>query len=338
MTEALDGEYTTALRAFLAGGGQAALGRARDVGRKALGGGLGVLDMAALHQRTIETVVSTAPPSQRPQFARAAGDVLRELLSAFDTMFRGERAVRDELSGLHGSVARQRETMERVNREFDSFCRSVSHDLRAPLHGINGLSQALLEDYDDKLDARGKEFLRFMGESAKQMERLIDGLLALGRVTRSELDPASVDMSTLARTISDRLVAAEPGREAEFLVEESVTARGDPRLLQVVLENLLGNAWKFTPKDRPARIEFGCREDVDSTTYFVRDNGAGFDMRHAGKLFGAFQRLHPPKDFPGMGMGLAKVQRIVHLHGGRVWPEAEVDRGATFYFTLPAAP
>jgi len=336
VTEPLDGEYSVALRSFLDGGGQASLNRARDLGRKALGGGLGVLEVAALHQRTIEVVVLATPPAQRPQFVKAAGDFLRELLSAFDAMFRGQRAVRDELSGLHGRLAREREATERVNREFDAFCRSVSHDLRGPLHGIDGLSQALLEDYDEKLDARGKEFLRYLSQSAQRMERLIEGLLALGRVTRSELSPSRIDMSALVQTVCDRLGAAEPGREVEVVVEDSVTAWGDPALVEAVLENLLANAWKFTTSRQEARIEFGCREDVDTTTYFVRDNGAGYDARFAGKLFSAFQRLHSVKEFPGIGIGLAKVQRIVHLHGGRVWSEGEVNRGATFYFTLPA--
>ncbi len=237
-----------------------------------------------------------------------------------------------------GVLARNREVTERVNREFDTFCQCCAHDLRAPLRGIDGLTQALLEDYEDKLDTRGREYVRYLAEAARHMDRLIDGLLALGRVARSELSPVTVDLGAVAKTITDRLRAADPARDTEFLIDAPVTAHGDARLLEVVLENLLGNAWKFTAGRRRACIEFGRRAEAASTAYFVRDDGVGFDMRYAGKLFGPFQRLHSPKDFPGIGMGLATAQRIVHLHGGRIWPDGAVDRGATFYFTLPASP
>ncbi len=221
-----------------------------------------------------------------------------------------------------------------TNRELEAFAYSVSHDLRAPLRALDGFSQALLEDYVSLLDVQGRDYLRRVRAASQRMGRLIDDLLRLSRLTRAEMHREMVDLSALARSIEAELRQEEPEREATFTIAENVIAWGDARLLRVALENLLGNAWKFTARKPHARIEFGLTREDGETIYFVRDDGAGFDMTYAGKLFGAFQRLHASSEFEGSGIGLATVQRVVRRHGGRVWAEGAVDQGATFYFTL----
>jgi PAS domain S-box-containing protein len=232
------------------------------------------------------------------------------------------------------TLRKAKEAAETANRELEAFSYSVAHDLRAPLRSIDGFSQALLEDCADRLDAEGQKYLQLVRESAQHMAHLIDHLLALSQVSRSELQPSDVDLSRLAQLILERLQATEPGRRVDWVVQEGVVGAGDPNLLRAVLENLLGNAWKFTARRSAARIEFGAQPIGRPVVFFVRDNGAGFDMAYAGKLFGVFQRLHSAGEFEGTGIGLATVQRIIQRHGGRVWAESEIDRGSTFYFTL----
>ncbi len=227
-----------------------------------------------------------------------------------------------------------RESTENANRELEAFSYSVAHDLRTPLRSIDGFSHALLEDYEALLDDTGKNYLRMVRTSAQQMGQLIDSLLVLARVTRTELDRTVVDLSAMARASLERLRSLHPERLVDCIVMDSRPASGDARLLGAMLDNLLQNAWKFTSKKSSARIQFGSIEESGETRYFVRDDGAGFDMAHAPKLFGVFQRLHNSTEFEGTGIGLATVQRIVQRHGGRIWAEGEVDRGATFHFTL----
>jgi signal transduction histidine kinase len=224
--------------------------------------------------------------------------------------------------------------LEAANKELEAFSYSVSHDLRAPLRHINGFSQALLEDYADKLDDEGKGYLRQVRGASQEMAQLIDDVLQLARVTRSEMRRETVSLSELARTIVSELREREPNRTVNVQVEENLSARGDKRLLKIMLVNLLGNAWKFTSKREDAEIAFGQKKKDGETVFFVRDNGAGFDMAYAGKLFGAFQRLHSGNEFEGTGIGLATVQRIINRHAGRVWAEGVVGKGATFNFTL----
>lgn len=225
------------------------------------------------------------------------------------------------------------EELKLKNDELESFSYSVAHELRAPLRSIDGFSLALLEDCGEKLSEDGKQYLRYVRESAQHMARLIDDLLALSRITRAELDRAETDLSSIARSVAARLARAWPDRQVESLVADQLVGNCDGRLLTIVFENLIGNAWKFTSKCSKARIEVGATAG-HVRTYFVRDNGAGFDMSDGSKLFGVFQRLHPVTEFEGTGIGLATVERIIRRHGGRIWAEGEVGCGATFFFTL----
>lgn len=224
---------------------------------------------------------------------------------------------------------------ELANRELEAFSYSVAHDLRAPLRAISGFSEILLGEHKEALDERGQEYLRRMAAAAERMGHLIDALLGLSRVTRTEPRKERVDLSKIAGSVIENLRVASPDRKVDVVIPEGIVTVGDPQLLRAVLENLLGNAWKFTSKRDGARIELGVTKADGKPAYFVTDNGAGFDMSYAGKLFAPFQRLHAQTAFPGTGIGLATVQRIVHRHGGRIWAESEAGKGATFFFTLP---
>lgn len=235
---------------------------------------------------------------------------------------------------LEQRVSERTAELERSNEALQAFSYSISHDLRSPLRAIDGFSQALIEDYSDRLDPLGLDFLQRVRNEAQRMGQLMDDLLNLFRVSRVELHRSPVDLSAVAQQVGDELKRQEPGRRVEYVVEPDLIAEGDERLLRVVLENLLENAWKFTAKRSHPRIEFGAETSPDGeTVWFVRDNGVGFDMAYADRLFVAFQRLHAEKEFSGTGIGLVTVQRIIERHGGRVWVEAAMDQGATFYFT-----
>lgn len=239
---------------------------------------------------------------------------------------------------LEQRVLQRTAQLEAANKELEAFSYSVSHDLAAPLRSIDGFSQILLEDYAGQLDAKGRDYLHRIRAATQHMAQLINDMLNLSRVTRAEMRRETVDLSALARLVAAELQQTAPERQVEFVIADGIAANGDARLLQVVLENLLGNAWKFTSKNSKARIEFGVLHpnghNDGGPIYFVRDDGAGFDMVFANKMFGVFQRLHDASEFAGTGVGLASVQRIINRHGGRVWAEGAVARGATFYFTL----
>jgi PAS domain S-box-containing protein len=224
--------------------------------------------------------------------------------------------------------------LEVTNQELETFSYSVSHDLRAPIRAIDGFSAILEQDYADKLDSRGRDCLNRVRAAAQRMYTLIDALLTLSRVTREEMRRDVIDLSALARSVATELQRTHPERKVEFVIASGIIGVGDASLVRVVLENLIGNSWKFTGRHPKARIEFGAADSNGSTVYYVRDNGAGFDMAFVDKLFGAFQRLHTAEEFPGTGIGLPTVQRIVRRHGGTVWAEAEIEEGATFWFTL----
>jgi light-regulated signal transduction histidine kinase (bacteriophytochrome) len=235
---------------------------------------------------------------------------------------------------LEQRVKKRTAQLEATNRELEAFSYSVSHDLRAPLRSIDGFSLALLEEYNHQLDAEGKDYLNRVRSASQRMGQIIDDLLSLSRISRRELKKEKVNLSEMAERIMSKLEERDPDRKVDIVIGHKVTAFCDPNLIEVVLENLLSNAWKFTSKQEKAWIVFDTVLQDDELVYCVRDNGVGFDMAYAGKLFGAFQRLHKDSDFEGFGIGLATVMRIINRHEGRIWAEGYVNRGATFYFAL----
>jgi len=247
-----------------------------------------------------------------------------------------ERKLAEEkIKMLNEDLEQRAIQLEATNKELEAFSYSVSHDLRAPLRTIDGFSAAILEDFGDQLPDEGRNHLMRIRTAAQRMAQLIDDLLNLSRVTRAPLNPEPTNISTIAQHVVRALQQADTERIVEISISPGIIANSDPRLMKIVLENLINNAWKFTAKQEFARIEFGASDDPnDGRIFFVRDNGAGFDMAYVNKLFGAFQRLHTSSEFPGIGIGLAIVQRIINRHGGRVWAEGSPNEGATFYFTL----
>lgn len=265
-------------------------------------------------------------------------DELGVLVDGFNGMLneiqRRDAELLEAQSSLEQRVAERTAQLQSVNKEIETFSYSVSHDLRTPLRSIHGFCQALLEDYSERLDAVGRGYLERVSTAAQRMGQLIDDLLQLSQVTRAEVRLEDVDLSSVVESIAQELRERDPRRVAEFLVTPEIRARTDPRLIRVALQNLLENAWKFTSRKPVARIEFGVDATGEKPVYFLRDNGAGFDMAFADKLFVPFQRLHGTSEFPGTGIGLANVQRVIQKHGGRLWAEAAPEVGATFYFTL----
>jgi signal transduction histidine kinase len=253
-----------------------------------------------------------------------------------------ERLLRKELEATEARAAREiaearaamAEELEAKNRELEAFSYSVSHDLRAPLRAIDGFSRALEDDYRDKLDETARDYIRRMRSGAQRMTQLIDDLLQLSQVSRGELRKQPIDLTSLARIVIAEFQQRDPQRAVEVIIAGALEVMGDPGLVRTLLENLLGNAWKYTAKTAAARIELGVSQIEGQRAYFVRDNGAGFDSSHASQLFRPFVRLHAARDFEGTGIGLATVARIVQRHRGRVWAEGSVGRGATIHFIL----
>lgn len=248
------------------------------------------------------------------------------------------RKVADARAKLLEDLEQKHRELEAANRELESFSYSASHDLRSPLRRIAGYCHVLAESHADQLDATGKSYLKRVCDVTEHMEQIIDGLLALADVTRSELSFESIDLSTIANDIAAQMQGqrGQADRQVQFKIKNGLTVNGDARLMRVVLENLMDNAWKFTSKCSNACIEVGRADSANRRAIFVRDNGAGFDMAYNTKLFRMFQRLHSKNEFEGHGIGLATVQRIIHRHGGEIWAESKVDAGATFFFTLRA--
>lgn len=273
------------------------------------------------------TISAVRTPTGEPEYFTA-------VVENIDDRKRAETALEELTHTLERQVQERTERLREANEELESFNYSVSHDLRAPLRGIDGFSQALLEEYGGDLDETGKRYLERVRAAAQRMGELIDALLDLSRLIAGDPHKEEVDLSRLAKGIAEELQARNPERSITFVIHEEVHANGDPRLLRAALENLLENAWKFTREREHGRIEFGISRAASEFTYFVRDNGVGFDMQYGNKLFTAFQRLHSPRRFEGLGIGLTTVQRIIHRHGGKVWAESQPGEWTTFYFTL----
>ena len=247
-----------------------------------------------------------------------------------------QKRTEEEIRKLNDQLQRRAAELEAANKELEAFSYSASHDLRAPLRTIDCYCRILLDEKAAQLGEEAKLQLQQVCHSAERMSRLIDGLLMMARITRAELQRQTVDLSALAAEIADELQKREPNRQVRFEIEPDLRAQGDPNLLRILLDNLLGNAWKFSGRQAVAKVEFGGIRSKGMSTFFVRDNGVGFDMKYAHKLFGAFERLHKCSEFPGTGIGLATAQRVINRHGGSIWVESEIDRGTVFYFTLGA--
>jgi len=276
---------------------------------------------------------------------RGAAEI-QELVNAFNTMMDriaqrekerddAEHALKEHRDHLEELIQERTAELEASNKELEAFSYSVSHDLRAPLRSIHGFCQILLEDYDDALDDSGRDYLRRVQTSALNMGNLIEDLLQLARITRSDFNKQRVNVSALAEDTVRKLKQQDPQRHIDIKVQNELYADGDQDLISIALDNLLGNSWKYTSKTADAQIEFGSKNPGNGhAVYYVKDNGTGFDMKFADKIFLAFQRLHSKEDYPGTGVGLATVQRVIDRHGGKIWAESDVGKGATFYFTL----
>ena len=294
----------------------------------------GLLDEAAPQQYEMKLIIKDGMTRTVELGARLIDYGGKPAVSVVMRDITERRKAEEALAQQAQELARSNNELSAVNKELEAFSYSVSHDLRAPLRSVDGFSKAILEDYADKLDEQGKDYLQRVRAASQRMAQLIDDLLNLSRVTRSDMRREPVDLSSMAQTIAEELKKTQPARRAEFIIEGGLVVSGDARLLKLVLENLLSNSWKFTAKHARARIEFGAERSDSKLNYFVRDDGAGFDMAYVEKLFSPFQRLHAPTEFAGTGIGLALVQRIIHRHGGHVWAKGEVEKGATIYFNL----
>lgn len=260
-------------------------------------------------------------------------DKLEEIAQKNRILAAREQSLCEANARLEERVAQRTRELEAANEELEAFNYSVSHDLRAPLRRVEGFSQALREECKGQLSEQGRDHLQRIGKAVGHMSELIDGMLELSRLNHGELLREIVSLSAMAEAVSAKLRETEPAREVSIGIQSNIVVTGDRRLLGIILDNLLGNAWKFTAKTAQARIEFGVTEREGESVYYVADNGAGFDMAYAGKLFKAFQRLHFAQEFPGIGIGLASVARCIRRLGGRVWVESEPEKGTTFYFT-----
>jgi signal transduction histidine kinase len=267
-------------------------------------------------------------------FAPVVPAIMRAKVTVFVELYKAQQELRRYRTQLERLVQERTTALTAINRELEAFSYSVSHDLRAPLLAFNGLNQSLLEDYGDSLDPRAKDYLQRMRRASERMTSVFDGLQTLFRLTSGEIHREQCDLSAMATEIVEEMRGADPKRKVRVEIAEGMSASADPRLARILLTNLISNAWKFSAHEPDARIEVGTEVVDGDTRMFVRDNGVGFDMIYAHKLFGAFQRLHSQTEFAGAGIGLATVRRIVNRHGGRAWAEGAVGEGATFYFVF----
>jgi light-regulated signal transduction histidine kinase (bacteriophytochrome) len=330
----LSHDYAVALSEHIRDAGEVTLQKAYELGRKAIASGAGLLDIAAIYQTAVTEILLHTPKADEAKLVTKSFEFYSETLAVFEMVQRGYQQALENIRQLNSELVKSVDQFKAVNKELETFSYSVSHDLRAPLRIIIGYADALIKQYESVLDLQGKDYLNRVIAGTEQMGDLIDSLLALSKISREELKKTNIDLSKVVKGVVAELIELEPHRQVEIVIEEGVFVDGDELLLRAALGNLFRNAWKFTSKSGAAKIEFATLDKEGKRIFFVRDNGAGFDMKHIDKLFGVFQRLHSPTQFEGTGIGLATVQRIMHRHGGSIWAEAKIDLGATFYFTL----
>lgn len=326
LKEALRAEYNSILDEYLKKTDEASLQRAYEFGRKAIESKLGILEVTECHNSALVNTYRHSTGATE-EILQAASQILSASLAPFEMTHRGfEESIR--------SLQKMTRELSEANGELESFSYSVSHDLRAPLRAVMGFAEILSEESGSQLNASANDALSRILANAKNMNALIDDMLKLARVAREELTIADVALSDMIHEILTELQARNPRDKVSFIIAPNVKVRGDAHLLRIALTNLLSNAWKFTSKRPETKISFGFRELNNERAYFVRDNGAGFDLRRAARLFTPFQRFHSAQDYEGTGIGLATVQRVIKKHGGSIWAESQPDQGATFYFTL----
>lgn len=324
--DALLEEFTRLLAPISRAADEGALERGYELGRKAVEEKIGLLEVLdAYHRALAKRLAPVAPGADR--LAQATGELLTASVAPYEMTHRGYQETVARLQKANHDLSA-------ANDELEAFSYTASHDLRAPLRSIAGFSKILLSRYAGVLDADGRDMLERVAASAQKMDQLIEGLLRLSRLGRAAMKPGTVDLSALAGDILAELRRSAPERRVDAVVEAGLRVQGDLELLRAAMTNLLSNAWKFTARKPEAHIEFGCQNRPGSRVFFVRDDGAGFDMQGAAKLFAPFQRLHAQTEFSGTGIGLTTVRRIIARHGGAIWAEGEVGRGAVFYFTL----
>lgn len=329
--------YKAILQEYLARTDEDTLFRAYQLGHEAVAKGLGVLDIADIHQRVLDSLThEMTAPDEITTVINQAHTFFREILSSFEMIHRGFRESTATVEELEARVQQRTTLLQETNKELDTFSYSVAHDLRAPLRAIDGFTRLLLDDFSSQLSDEGRRFLTIARTNTKKMTELLDNLLAFSRANRKKLATESmVNMKELARTVADDLLKREPNRSIVLNIHDVPSVPGSPAMMRQVLLNIISNAIKFTRGLPHPVIEIGSVMREGEQVFYVKDNGVGFEMRNADKLFDAFQRLHPSENYEGAGVGLAIVRRIVHRHGGRVWAEAEPNKGATIYFTLP---
>jgi len=330
-----DLDYAANLRAYLEEPDESALAAAYEIGRAAMDSGAGVIDIIGAHAGAVESILDGSPADA---ISARSIPFLVECLAPLEMAHRGFMEANGALQTLNADlelrIRERTRQLEEANKDLESFAYSVSHDLRAPLRAIDGFSQTVLEDYAPLLDDAGRFAIERIRANAIRMGRLIDDMLHLARISHGELSPGPTDLGALAGQIVAELREQQPDRNLDVRIAESLVADVDPDFTRIALANLLSNAFKFTGNQTAPRIDFASETQGDEVVYYVRDNGAGFDMAYADQIFRPFERLHSQDDFPGTGIGLATVQRVIRRHGGRIWADAAVGRGATFFFTL----
>jgi light-regulated signal transduction histidine kinase (bacteriophytochrome) len=331
-------QYELALADYLASAGEAALQGAYRAGRRALADALGVMEFYAIHREALGRILRDCRTTEAcARAAAVATGFFAESLAPYEMALRGFRESSEQLRLANEALEQRSSDLAAANKELEAFTYSVSHDLRAPLRHIDGFSKLLLDEYSEALPAQARHYLASVRDGTRQMGKMVDDLLNLSRVGRRELSVQLTGLNSLLAEVLNDLKPELEGREIEWQIGPLPFVECDPALIKQVLANLLSNAVKFTRPRKSAVVEVGATTQDGSPVIFVRDNGVGFSVKYADKLFGIFQRLHRREDFEGTGVGLAIVERIIRKHGGRVWAEGELNRGATFYFTLPVA-
>ena len=333
----IEKQYRIVLQEYLTRTDEEALFHAYELGRQAVAKGLGVLEIADIHERTLISLSpQTAMPTEITATIERSHAFYREILSAFEMVHRGFRETSAAVEELEQRVQQRTALLQETNKELETFSYSVAHDLRAPLRAIDGFTRLLLDDYTTHLSDDGKRFLTIARTNTKKMAELLDDLLAISRVNRKKMATESlINMRDLAQGIAEDLLKQEADRSIVMNIHDVAPIQGSPSVMRQVLENVISNAITFTRGQPHPVIEIGSVPREGEQIFYVRDNGVGFEMRNADKMFGAFQRLHPSEEYEGNGVGLAIVQRIIHRQGGRVWAEGEPGKGATIYFTVP---